>query len=102
MQKGVKIAWLETQMGVNYATLRRHYGKWMSTEGQSELRRFEDVDPTLFEGPKCVRSRRVTDTFSKKERDFSDLEMRGGGLEPDGGTHHAWIFQGFASAGVRR
>ena len=82
LQKGVKIAWLETQTGVNYATLRRHYGKWMPTEGQSELRRFEDVDPTLFEEPKCVRSTKVTDTFSKKPRDFSKVEMRGGGLEP--------------------
>ena len=27
LQKGVKIAWLETHTGVNYAALRRHYGK---------------------------------------------------------------------------
>ncbi len=33
----VKIAWLETQTGVGYATLRRHYGEWMPTEGDSEL-----------------------------------------------------------------
>src|SRR5262245_2813092 len=82
LQKGVKIAWLEPQTGVNYATLRRHDGKWMPSEGQSELQRFADVDPTLFEGPKCVRSNQVTDTFSKKLRDFSELKMRGGGLEP--------------------
>ena len=62
---GVKIAWLETQTGVNSATLRRHYGKWMPTEGQSELRRFEDVDPELFQGPECVRSKASTDTPSK-------------------------------------
>src|SRR5262249_59331542 len=29
LQAGVKIAWLETQTGVSYATLRRHYGKWL-------------------------------------------------------------------------
>src|SRR5262249_14210041 len=34
---GVKIAWLENQTGVNYLTIRRHYGKWMPTEGESEL-----------------------------------------------------------------
>src|SRR5262245_969585 len=82
LQKGVKIAWLETQTGVNYATLRRHYGKWMPTEDQSELRRFADVDPTLFQGSECVRSARATDTFSQKPRDFSKVDMRGGGLEP--------------------
>jgi len=27
LDAGVKIAWLETQTGVNYLTLRRHYGK---------------------------------------------------------------------------
>src|SRR5262249_28457615 len=32
---GVKIAWLENQTGVNYLTIRRHYGKWMPTEGES-------------------------------------------------------------------
>src|SRR5262249_16026672 len=28
--------------------------------------------------------------------------LRRRGLEPDGGTHQAWIFEGFASAGVPR
>ena len=27
LMQGVPIAWLENQTGVNYATLRRHYGK---------------------------------------------------------------------------
>lgn len=48
---GVKIAWLETQTGVNYTTLRRHYGKWMPLDGESELRRFETISPSLFQGP---------------------------------------------------
>src|SRR5262249_60185749 len=78
LQKGVKIAWLEAQTGVNYATLRRHYGKWMPIEGESELRLFADADTTLFKGPECVRSRQVTDTFSRKPRDFRQMDMRGG------------------------
>ena len=93
LQKGVKIAWLETQTGVNYATLRRHYGKWMPTEGESELRHFAGVDPTLFKGPECVRSTKGTDTFSQKRRDFSDLEMRGGGLEPPGNPSDFQVFR---------
>ncbi len=48
LRSGVKIAWLEAQTGVSYATLKRHYGRWMPREDQSELRRFADEDPTLF------------------------------------------------------
>jgi len=45
---GVKPAWLEQQTGVSYGTLRRHYGRWMAGEVESELRHFEDFDRTLF------------------------------------------------------
>ena len=48
LEAGVKIAWLEHQTGVAYATLRRHYGKWMPAEAGSELRRFAALDPGLF------------------------------------------------------
>ena len=43
LRSGVKIAWLEQQTGVAYATLKRHYGKWMPREGESELRRFHSA-----------------------------------------------------------
>ena len=43
-----KIGWLENQTGVNYLTRRRHYDEWMPTDGDSELRRFEALDPALF------------------------------------------------------
>jgi integrase len=46
LQAGVRIAWLEAQTGVNYATLRKHYGKWISPEGTSEWERFQgELDP---------------------------------------------------------
>src|SRR5262245_20132687 len=48
LQVGVKVAWLEAQTGVAYATLKRHYGKWITPEGQSELERFAPLAPTLF------------------------------------------------------
>jgi hypothetical protein len=48
LEAGVRIAWLEQQTGVNYATLRRHYGKWMPSEQGSELARFAALDPKLF------------------------------------------------------
>ena len=40
LEAGVTIAWLETQTGVNYLTLRRHYGRWMPSEAGRELDRF--------------------------------------------------------------
>jgi hypothetical protein len=44
----LKIPWLEAQTGVNYVTLRRHYGKWMPPEHDTELRRFASIEPGLF------------------------------------------------------
>jgi hypothetical protein len=53
LQAGVKIASLATQTGVNYLTLRRHNGKWIPTDGASELARFSALDPTRF-GETCT------------------------------------------------
>src|SRR5262245_62082040 len=39
LEAGVTIAWLETQTGVNYLTLRRHYGRWMPSDAGRELDR---------------------------------------------------------------
>ena len=81
LQAGVRIAWLETQTGVNYATLRRHYGKWMPTDGASELERFRALDPALFE-PNCARKDGSWGTISARARKVSADEVRKGGLEP--------------------
>jgi hypothetical protein len=48
LDAGVTIAWLEQQTGVLYATLRKHYGKWMPGDRDRELRRFVDVAPGLL------------------------------------------------------
>jgi hypothetical protein len=55
LQTNVKVAWLEAQTGVAYATLKRHYGKWITPEGTSELERFVALDPTLFGGVTDVK-----------------------------------------------
>src|SRR5262249_43686801 len=47
LKAGVKVAWLENQTGVSYATLKRHYGKWFYDGDDTELRRFESLDPSL-------------------------------------------------------
>jgi hypothetical protein len=47
-QANVRVARLEAQTGVAYATLKRHCGKWITPEGTSELERFVSLDPTLF------------------------------------------------------
>ena len=34
---GVSTVWLESQTGVRYETMRRHYGKWLRLEGADQL-----------------------------------------------------------------
>jgi integrase len=64
LRVGARIAWLEAQTGVNYATLRQHYGKWMGDGDESDLRRFGELDATLF-GPVPARIVSATDTISQ-------------------------------------
>ena len=69
LQAGVKIVRLENQTGVNYVALRRHYGKWMPTEGASELARFRALDPTLFGGG---QGRKIAPPTRSREEQFSE------------------------------
>jgi integrase len=77
---GVKIAWLEQQTGVAYATLRRHYGKWMPTEGESELLRFAALDPGLFRAQIVSANQGRADTILVSGRGISGRKMRKGGF----------------------
>ncbi len=47
----VSPVWLESQTGVRYETMRRHYGKWVRTEGADQVARLvqkrEPVEPRL-------------------------------------------------------
>ena len=101
LEAGVRIAWLEQQTGVNYLTLRRHYGKWMPQDRESELRRFAALEPSLF-GEIVPRKSQVGGTISITPETISGTRVRGGGLEPDGGARRAWISQRFTSAGIRK
>ena len=86
LQAGVRIAWLEQQTGVNYLTLRRHYGRWMPSDGESELVRFAEQDPALF-GTNCARSGHNFRERLEKPRRYGVLGMPGGGFEPPRGLH---------------
>ena len=82
---GVKIPWLEQQTGVRYDTLRRHYGKWVPPENDSELQRFEAVEPALFtsnRGKLHPTKGRVGVQFRVSARNIESEKMRKGGLEP--------------------
>ena len=70
------------QTGVRYETLRKHYGKWVPTEGRDELRKFAAAEPGLLRGQFVPASlaQREQQAASIGHRDGS--EMRGGGLEP--------------------
>lgn len=64
MTAGVNTAWLEAQTGVRYETLRRHYGKWLRTEGADSSKN-SPVWPPIWP-PKSRRRAQV--------RDFTALE----------------------------
>jgi hypothetical protein len=84
LDAGVKIAWLETQTGVNYLTLRRHYGKWMPSDGGRELERFAALDPTLFGGGIVPDPEPIVPGPRRRARKAWEKDMRKGGLEPHG------------------
>jgi len=57
LQAGVKQAWLEAQTGVAWNTLKRHYGKWVSPDNESELARFTSYAPGTLFGNKIATPR---------------------------------------------
>ena len=68
---GVNISWLEAQAGVRYETLKRHYGKWLRTEGADQLEKLARLAP---------KRRRCA-----QRRDFTELEKcERGDLNPHG------------------
>lgn len=82
---GVKIPWLEAQTGVRYETLRRHYGRWVPLDADSELKRFEQLEPALF-GSESVKLHPKLSTvgvqFLVSAGNIGEKKVRGGGLEP--------------------
>ncbi len=82
---GVKVAWLEQQTGVRYDTLRRHYGKWVPPENESELERFEASVPGLFNAKTAKLHPKLSTAgvqSSLTSRNIEGEGMRKGGLEP--------------------
>jgi integrase len=88
LDAGVKIAWLETQTGVNYLTLRRHYGKWMPSDSGRELERFAPLDPTLFGRGIVPDPAPIVPGPRRRKRKAWEKDMRKGGLEPPRCCHH--------------
>lgn len=70
----LRIAWLESQTGVSYATLRRHYGKWMPRGGDSELQKFAALDPSLF-SPRLAPSLAPKGDSDAEVPDFAEREI---------------------------
>ena len=66
----------------------------MPTESDSELRRFADLDPSLFSGSNCVHFDARVDTPLKKPRKIAGRGMRGGGLEPEAEAEKLRLFAG--------
>lgn len=69
--------WVEKQTGVAYATLKKHYARWMPDSARAELRRLEAV----FTAPEADVDPEDADLDPRGEKSEGD-PMRGGGLEP--------------------
>jgi integrase len=81
---GVKIPWLEQQTGVRYDTLRRHYGRWVPQDRESELQRFATYEPGLFRA-NCAPRKRQRGHNSRQLLDFAKpRECERGDLNPHG------------------
>jgi len=50
MSRDANLVWLQEQTGGSLATLRKHYGRWMRTEGADQLKKLEDFGPQLAPG----------------------------------------------------
>jgi hypothetical protein len=72
LKLGAKVAWLEQQTGVAYATLRRHCGKWLDDGDDAELRLFAALDPSLF----APRGRKIAPRSGNPEGQFSQVPGR--------------------------
>ena len=87
LHAGAKPAWLEQQTGVRYETLRRHYGRWMAGEVESELRQFAALEPTLFgaAGAKVLPRRKRAVTGRAQLADLAAIsKCERGDLNPHG------------------
>jgi transcriptional regulator with XRE-family HTH domain len=73
------VEWVEKQTGVAYATLKKHYAKWMPDGRRSELRRLAAAfDAGSADALMWTLKSRMWTLVTKKAR---KIRMRGGGLE---------------------
>lgn len=79
MTCGVKPAWLEQQTGVAWATLKKHYGRYMPRQGASEMDKLRELPRRL-----CPRQKvssvepapdLLTDAFLQHPRE--EVDQRG-------------------------
>jgi hypothetical protein len=78
LDANVKIAWLETRTGVNYLTLRRHYGKWMPSDGGRELELFARRPDALWRGNCAGPRANRAGAWAKKAKSLGKRHAKGG------------------------
>ncbi len=76
---GVNTAWLEQQTGVAYATIRKHYGRWLRTEGESQTQKIAAFAGQLV--PSFVPS---SDEVSENADESERWKCEEGDLNPHG------------------
>ena len=74
--------WVEAQTGVAYATLKRHYARWMPTGKEAEVQRLEEA---LAPEPSASLLPLLAVAVTNRDVSYEEIEvlpMRGGGFEP--------------------
>ena len=81
LQKVGRVEWVEQQTGVAYATLKKHYAKWLPSRARVELRRF--MDAIEAEKAEIDVHREASGTSISVTAGYMEgNRVRGGGLEP--------------------
>jgi integrase len=81
LQKVGSIEWVEQQTGVAYATLKRHYAKWLPSRARVELQRFANAIEAEEVGID-VQESIVGTSIPVTAGMIEENRVRGGGLEP--------------------
>jgi len=75
MSRGVDPVWLQEQTGVRFETLRRHYGRWMRSEGADQLRKLGQLAPKL--APNKLGPLQLFNSIEGDECEEGDLNPHG-------------------------
>lgn len=82
LRVGKSPVWIETQTGVSWATLKRHYANWMPANAELDV--FATEDPGLFDQACASEAQGLRRTWPQLTDIAADQECEEGDLNPHG------------------